>query len=388
VGVELRLDNVCKAFAPPALALKDISLTVAPGKCLALVGPSGCGKTTLLRVIAGLEQATSGDLFFDNQRVNDVPCHRRGIAMMMQRPALLPHKSVRHNLRWSWMVRRPMRSLLGADPTQEAELNRIARLLGLEPDLDRPVQALSGGQQQRVALGRSLLCDAGIRLLDEPLGHLDVPLRADLRRQIRALGRETTTIYVTHDPEEAFAVGDLVAVMHDGMLVQVDEPGKVRRLPANRFVAELVHHYSGGINSLAGAIVRDGDDFYFDNVFGRWPVSLHILPLLRESLYLGENFHPRSGKTDMIMGVAVSEVRSGADVHAEEGEVSLRMAVSAYEHAEAGNRVIAANERGSWIGRAVGNEQLERGQAVTMAFSMDRAFWFDSRTGRTLVAPP
>jgi ABC-type sugar transport system ATPase subunit len=286
------------------------------------------------------------------------------------------------------MLRRPLQSLFGANSRAEGECVRIAGLLGLAEELDRPVQALSGGQQQRVALGRCLLQDSGIRLLDEPLGHLDAPLRADLRREIRAFTQSATTIHVTHDPEEALAIGDQVAVMYGGAIVQIDEPAKIRRLPANRFVAELVHQATGGINFLPGVLVRDEDDVYFDSIFGRWTVSLHVLPALRESLCLGENFHARSGKTDMIVGIAVGDVRSGCDVHADDGEVSLRMAVRAYEHAVAGNRVIAANERGSWIGRAMGDEYMERGQAVTMAFSMDRAYWFDSQTGRTLVAPP
>ena len=390
VSVELDLDNVCKAFAPALVTLKDITFTIASGECLALVGPSGCGKTTLLRIIAGLEQATSGVINIDGRSVNDVPCHQRGVAMLFQRPALIPQQTVRRNLRWAWTLREPVRSLFGADrQREEQQLLRVARLLDLENDLERPVQQLSGGQQQRVALGRCLLQQAKICLLDEPLGHLDAPLRLDLRRQMRALAQEfrVTTIHVTHDPEEAFAVGDRVAVMHQGVITQIDEPAKVRRMPANRFVAEMVHHSKGGLNLLAGSIGRDDAEVYFESVFGRWPMSLQILPGLRESLYQGENFHASSGKVDMLLGIAVREVRAGADVRADEGEICLRLAVRQQEFNAAGNWVIAADERGPWIGRAVGNERFQRGQAVTMAFSMDRAFWFDSLTGRTLVAP-
>jgi ABC-type sugar transport system ATPase subunit len=390
VSVELRLDSVCKSFAPPTLTLKDVTLTVAPAECLALIGPSGCGKTTFLRLIAGLEQANSGDITIDDQRINDVPCHRRGVAMLFQRPALIPQQTVRRNLRWIWTLRHPLRSLFGGNRDRETQLLRVASLLDLDKDLDRPVQQLSGGQQQRVALGRCLLGNAKLCLLDEPLGYLDAPLRLQLRRLIRALAREfqMTTIHVTHDPEEALAVGDRVAVMQDGVIVQIDEPAKLRRFPANRFVAELVHHHEGGLDFLAGSIVRDDVDVYFENVFGRWPMSLQSLAALRESLYLGENFHASSGKVDMIIGIAIRDVRTGSDVHAEDGEVSLRMTVSEWECTAAGNWVIAANKRGSWIGRAVASERFERGQAVTMAFSMDRAFCFDSLTGRTLIAPP
>ena len=174
--------------------------------------------------------------------------------------------------------------------------------------------------------------------------------------------------------------------MQDGVIVQIDEPAKMRRFPASRFVTELVHHQDGGLNFLAGSIGRDGVEVYFENVFGRWPMSLQTLHELRESLYLGENFHASSGKVDIIIGIAVRAVRCGSDVHAEDGEVSLRLIVRDQECTAAGNWVIAAE--GAWIGGAVGNERFQRGQAVTMAFSMDRAFWFDSLTGRTLIAPP
>jgi ABC-type sugar transport system ATPase subunit len=387
--IGLQLEDVGMTFTPPVHTLRDINLTVAPGECLALVGPSGCGKTTLLRIIAGLEQPTSGLVKIDGRCVNDVPCHQRGVAMLFQRPALIPQQTVRHNLGWAWTLQQPWTLWVGANQRHEQELLRVARILELEKDLDRPIQQLSGGQQQRVALGRCLLRQAKLCLLDEPLGHLDAPLRTELRRQLRALAEEfrVTTIHVTHDPEEAFSVGDRVAIMQQGILVQVDKPAQIRRLPANRFVAELVHHQNGGLNLLTGQIFRDGIDTFFESPFGRWPVSLQILQGLRDSQFPSENFHAANGKVHIMLDIAAGDVRCGCNQDGGDDEILLTLPVQQHERSATGNWVIAADGRGRWVGRASEADFFERGQAVTMAFSLARAYWFDSTTGRTLVAP-
>ena len=245
---ELRFDHIDKTYPPARHVLENISLTVAAGECLALLGPSGCGKTTLLRIIAGLEHPTAGAVFIGDQNVTHLPSHLRDVAMLFQQPALVPTQSARHSLSWAWTLRKTWGLWRRTSNARAAELDHVARLLGLEHDLDRPVQELSGGEQQRVALGRCLLRRAPICLLDEPLAHLDAPLRVDLRRQIRALAREQsmTLIHVTHDPDEALTVGDRVAVMQEGRIVQLDEPSALARLPRNRYVAELTCRQQGG----------------------------------------------------------------------------------------------------------------------------------------------
>ena len=388
VAVELYLEEIGKTYSPAARALAAVTLRVTPGEWLALVGPSGCGKTTLLRVIAGLEPPSSGQIIIDGQCVNDVPCHERGVAMLVQRPALIPQQTVRHNLRWAWTLRQSWRLLFGTDRRRDEELVRVARVLDLERDLDRPIQQLSGGQQQRVALGRCLLRQAKLCLLDEPLGHLDAPLRTELRRQIRSLAQElrVTTIHVTHDPEEAFSAGDRVAIMQQGLIVQADAPAEIRHFPMSRFVTELVHQGNGGMNLLGGRICPDGIDTFFENAFGRWPISSQILHNLRESLFQGENSHAGEGKVHIMMGIAASEVRGGGELGGDE-DVRFALPVQQQEHSAAGNWLIAADARGRWIGRAASDERFHRGQVVMMAFSMARAFWFDNVTGRTLVVP-
>jgi len=364
-----------------------VTFNVAPGECLALVGPSGCGKTTLLRVIAGLDAPSSGIVKFDGRDVADVPSHRRGVAMLFQRPALMPTRSVRHNLGWAWTLQQPCR-LFGIGRARERGLSDIAKLLQLADVLDRPVQELSGGQQQRVALGRCLLRQAKLLLFDEPLGQLDAPLRMGLRRQIGALVKERglTAIFVTHDPEEALAFGDRVAVMHEGRLVQIDEPMVLRRFPANCAVAQWVHEATGGMNQIAGSFVREDMDTFFECAFGRWPIAVTVLKDLRESLFKCENFNADATKVHMIVGIAAQDVWCDADAAPGDNAVRLVLPVLAQESTTAGDWVIAGDSRGQWVGRLASRLHYRRGDKVTMVFTMERAFWFDSATGRTLHA--
>jgi ABC-type sugar transport system ATPase subunit len=389
--VELCLEEIGKTFPAGVRALDQVTFTVAPGECLALMGRSGCGKTTLLRIIAGLDTATEGEMRIAGARINEVPSQRRGVAMLFQRPALAPSQTVRQNLRWAWSLREPfawVRRLLGREPEREAELGRVAAMLDLEADLERPVQQLSGGQQQRVALGRCLLRQAKICLLDEPLGQLDAPLRADLRRQMRAALRAQglTTIHVTHDPEEACAVGDRVAVMQAGRIVQIDTPVGLLHMPGSRFVAEVVHQPFGGLNVLAGEISREGMDTYFECTFGRWPVSALKIAALHEKLYQCENSSSNGGKVHVMLGIAARAVRSSSERCLDTELIQLTLPVLAQECTPGGTWIVAGDARGRWIGQSAG-ERFSLGQSVTMTFSTDQAYWFDHATGRTLAAP-
>jgi ABC-type sugar transport system ATPase subunit len=388
--VELHLEEIGKTFAPALQVLDQMTFTVAPGECVALIGPSGCGKTTLLRLIAGLEQPTEGEIRLAGRCVNLVPSHRREIAMMFQRPALVPQRSVRQNLRWAWSLRESWGQLFGlGDAGKHAgELLDVARMLDLDKDLDRPVQQLSGGQQQRVALGRCLLRRAKICLLDEPLGHLDAPLRTDLRRQMRAALRQQglTTIHVTHDPEEACAVGDRVAVMQGGRIVQIDAPAALLRMPKNRFVAEIIHQPFGGLNVISGAISREGLDTFFDCAFGRWPVSALKVSALHEALFQCESRLAKTGKLHVILGIAARTVRASTELCLDEELIQLSVPALEQEITPAGTWIIGGDARGRWIGQSAG-ERFSRGQGVTMMFSMQEAYWFDHATGRTLAGP-
>jgi multiple sugar transport system ATP-binding protein len=217
-------------------AVKGLSLEIAESELLVLVGPSGCGKTTALRMIAGLEEITSGDLYIGGKRMNDVPEKDRDIAMVFQSYALYPHMTVAQNIAFSLKLSRvPRREI-------KQRVGQTAQLLGLEGLLDRRPKQLSGGQRQRVAMGRAIIRQPQAFLMDEPLSNLDAKLRVQMRGEIESLQKRlgVTTVYVTHDQVEAMTMGDRVAVLRDGDLQQVDNPTDVYDRPANLFVAGFI----------------------------------------------------------------------------------------------------------------------------------------------------
>lgn len=216
--------------------VRDLSLETREGEFIALLGPSGCGKSTTLRLIAGLEEPTSGRILLDGCDVTTLPSAQRGIAMVFQSYALFPHLTVGQNISFGLSVRGESRK------SQAEKLARVAPQLGLEALLDRKPSQLSGGQQQRVALGRALIAEAPICLLDEPLSNLDASLRAEMRTEIRSLQRRLgiTMIFVTHDQTEAMSMADRVALLRDGRLEQFDTPEALYSRPVSTFVARFI----------------------------------------------------------------------------------------------------------------------------------------------------
>lgn len=233
---EVVLDNVSKVFPNGFHAIHDLSLIINDGEFLILVGPSGCGKSTALRMIAGLEDVSSGDLKIGGRSVVDLSPKDRDIAMVFQSYALYPHMTVFENIAFSMKLARKSKA------EREERVLAVARTLQLEPLLDRKPALLSGGQRQRVAMGRAMVRDPAAFLMDEPLSNLDAKLRVQMRAEIANLQRElgVTTIYVTHDQIEAMTMGDRVAVMKDGVLQQVDTPKKLYADPTNVFVAGFI----------------------------------------------------------------------------------------------------------------------------------------------------
>jgi multiple sugar transport system ATP-binding protein len=233
---EIVLDRLSKRYPNGFEAVKELSLEIGEAELLVLVGPSGCGKTTALRMIAGLEEITGGDLYIGGRRMNDVLERDRDIAMVFQNYALYPHMTVAQNIAFSL-------KLSGVPKAQIRErVAQTARLLGLEALLDRRPKQLSGGQRQRVAMGRAIIRSPQAFLMDEPLSNLDAQLRVHMRGEIESLQKRlgVTTVYVTHDQVEAMTMGDRVAVLRDGLLQQVDTPANVYDRPANLFVAGFI----------------------------------------------------------------------------------------------------------------------------------------------------
>lgn len=229
------LRNVCKSYGNIQIS-KNINLDIAEGEFVVFVGPSGCGKSTLLRMIAGLEDITSGDLYIGEQRMNDIPPAKRGIGMVFQSYALYPHLNVAENMSFGL-------KLAGINKKErEQKVNQVAEVLQLAHLLDRKPKALSGGQRQRVAIGRTLVSQPKVFLLDEPLSNLDAALRVQMRVEISKLHKKLkrTMIYVTHDQIEAMTLADKIVVLNAGSIAQVGKPLELYHYPANRFVAGFI----------------------------------------------------------------------------------------------------------------------------------------------------
>src|SRR5712692_864210 len=247
---QVTLDNIVKVYPDGTEAVKELSLEIADGELMVFVGPSGCGKTTALRMVAGLEEITSGNIKIGDRVVNRLPPRERDVAMVFQNYALYPHKSVYENLAFPLKLRKL------AKPEIEQRVQRIAHLLELEEQLKRRPRQLSGGQRQRVAMGRAIVREPQVFLMDEPLSNLDAKLRTQVRAEISLLHKEltVTTIYVTHDQVEAMTLGERVAVMRRGELQQVAAPQELYDRPANLFVAGFIG--SPSMNFVEGTVER------------------------------------------------------------------------------------------------------------------------------------
>ncbi len=247
------LDGMTKRYPGGALAVDNLSLDIADGEFVCLVGPSGCGKTTALRMIAGLEEITSGEIRIGDRVVNNLPPRDRDIAMVFQSYALYPHMSVYDNMAFGLQLRRTPREQI------EKAVREAARILDLERFLDRKPGALSGGQRQRVALGRAIVREPSAFLMDEPLSNLDAKLRVATRAEIARLHQrlDATMIYVTHDQVEAMTMGDRIAVINEGVLQQAGTPKEMYGSPSNRFVAGFIG--SPAMNFVDFEVDGDGD---------------------------------------------------------------------------------------------------------------------------------
>ena len=278
------LDKVTKVFAGKTLAVDQVTLDVADGEFMVLVGPSGCGKSTVLRMIAGLEDVTSGTITIDGQMVNDLPPKQRDVAMVFQNYALYPHMTVADNLSFSLRIsHQPKDQIRG----QVADTSRV---LGLVDLLDRKPAALSGGQRQRVAMGRAIIRRPRVFLMDEPLSNLDAKLRVAMRGELSRLHHryQTTTVYVTHDQVEAMTLGDRIAVLDRGRLQQVGTPQELYDAPRNVFVAGFIG--SPAMNLTRTRLVEGADGIELVLGDQRWPLPAEALmrrPSLRS--YVGKD---------------------------------------------------------------------------------------------------
>ncbi len=252
----VRLENVYKNFGKVEV-VANVSMEIKPGEFVVLVGPSGCGKTTTLRMIAGLEEVTSGKIYIDNKDVTFIPPKDRDIAMVFQNYALYPHMTVRENMGFALKMRKNPKNIIDERVAEAAEI------LGLQKMLDRKPKQLSGGQRQRVALGRAIVRQPKVFLMDEPLSNLDAKLRVQMRGELKKLHErlKTTVVYVTHDQVEAMTLGSRICIMNDGVIQQFEEPMKVYSQPSNTYVAGFIG--SPAMNFFDGNIKKKGTEYIF-----------------------------------------------------------------------------------------------------------------------------
>ncbi|HET8892468.1 MAG TPA: sn-glycerol-3-phosphate ABC transporter ATP-binding protein UgpC [Gaiellaceae bacterium] len=375
------LEHVSKEYTGGVLAVDDISLTIESGEFLVLVGPSGCGKSTLLRMLAGLEEVTDGSIAIDGHDVTDLPPRSRDIAMVFQTYALYPHMTVRENLGYGLRVRKTPK------PEATRRVDEVAKMLGLERLLDRRPAALSGGQRQRVAMGRAIVREPKAFLMDEPLSNLDAKLRVSMRAQLAALhGRlGTTTIYVTHDQVEAMTLGQRVAVMREGHILQVDTPQVLYNRPEGLYVAAFIG--SPAMNLVEADLTDDAV------AFGgfRIPLTADARPNGAPSrLIIGirpEAFEDAAfadaGLPQLDVDIEVVE-DLGSDTHVIFSVDAPKIDVSEVREAAGDDETLLPADRVTFTARVDPHTSARPGRPLRLAVDPSRFHFFDPATGARL----
>ncbi|AGX03257.1 sn-glycerol-3-phosphate ABC transporter ATP-binding protein UgpC [Bacillus infantis] len=358
---ELKLDNIYKIYDNKVTAVDNFNLHIQDKEFIVFVGPSGCGKSTTLRMIAGLEEISQGDFSIDGKRVNDVPPKDRDIAMVFQNYALYPHMTVYDNMAFGLKLRKFPKDEIAR------RVNEAAKILGLEPYLDRKPKALSGGQRQRVALGRAIVRDAKVFLMDEPLSNLDAKLRVQMRAEIAKLHQrlQTTTIYVTHDQTEAMTMATRLVVMKDGVIQQVGAPKEVYEKPENVFVGGFIG--SPAMNFFNGKL-QDGKLVLGDTSVA---VPEGKMKVLRDQGYVGK---------DIIFGIRPEDIHDEpVFIDASQGsKISAKIDVSELTGAE--TMIYSSINGQDFVARVDSRTDIMPGQQVDLAFDMNKAHFFDAET--------
>jgi multiple sugar transport system ATP-binding protein len=357
--MNVQFQSVTKIFGS-TVVVDDLTLSVEDGEFVVLLGPSGCGKTTTLRMLAGLEDVTFGDILIGSERVNDIPTQRRDIAMVFQSYALYPHMTIAENIAYPLRVRKTAKEEI------EQRVNRVAKMLEIDGLKTRRPRELSGGERQRVALARAIVREPKVYLMDEPLSNLDAKLRVQMRGELKRLQHElgTTTVYVTHDQSEAMTLAARVAVMRRGQLQQLDTPMNIYNRPANRFVAEFVG--SPGMNFIEGRIDARSRVYASGNLTLNLSEPQLELMKTRERVTFGirpEHVHVSATPVEgwQPATVYVTELMGN------ETFVFVRLA--------SGEKIIA---------RAAADFRAEQECPVWVRFEMERAAFFDAETEQSI----
>jgi multiple sugar transport system ATP-binding protein len=379
---EIVLDHVTKVYPGDVVALDDVSLTIMHGEFIALVGPSGCGKSTLLRSLAGLEEVTSGEISIGGRDVTDLAPRHRDVAMVFQSYALYPHMNVRQNLGYGLKVRRMPRAEV------KRRVEEVAELLGLAELLDRRPAQLSGGQRQRVAMGRAIVRQPQAFLMDEPLSNLDAKLRVGMRASLAQLHGQlgVTTVYVTHDQVEAMTLGQRVAVMRDGRILQVDAPQRLYERPRDLFVAGFIG--SPAMN-LVEATIESGDI-----LFGQFSVPLdparaptrsegRVVLGIRPESFEDAAFVSRELPTLEAEVVVLEEL--GSDVHVHFPAQTTRITLEPVDPEGEDAAELVSGSQALLNARVDPRTRARVGRRVRLAVDPGRFHFFDPESGESLL---
>ncbi len=356
------LEHVYKRFRE-VIAVNDLNLEVQDKEFLVLVGPSGCGKSTSLRMVAGLEEISSGNIYIGDRLVNDVPPKDRDIAMVFQSYALYPHMSVYDNLAFGLKLRHTPRAEI------DRRVKEAADILGIIDLLQRKPRQLSGGQRQRVALGRAIVREPKVFLMDEPLSNLDAKLRVATRAELIKLHRrlQTTVIYVTHDQMEAMTMGTRIAVLKDGLLQQLDTPQNLYDHPTNMFVAGFIG--SPAMNFFDGKLTSSDGDIYIEGNGFRVKAPAEKAAKLKAAL-----------SSDVVLGVRPEDIADRSFVPNASPDNCVTVGVDVVE--PMGSEIIASLTLGgaNFVARMDPRSPVRAGQKIDVVFDMDRMHAFDRRT--------
>ncbi len=365
---QVSLNNITKIFPPDIVAVDKVTLGIENKEFMVLLGPSGCGKSTTLRIIAGLEETTQGDIYIADKKVNDISAKDRDIAMVFQNYALYPHMTVFENMAFGLKLRKYPKSEI------EKRVREAAEILGLKKLLSRRPKELSGGERQRVAVGRAIVRKPTVFLFDEPLSNLDAKLRVQMRTEIHKLHLrlQTTMIYVTHDQIEAMTMGDRIAIMKNGALQQVGDPLNIYDNPANKFVAGFIG--TPPMNFMSGRIIKKDGRLYFDE--GKFQVKLTEKKYEQISGYVGKEItfgiRPEDIYNKLFTTLAPSE-----NVVKVSCEVVEPMGAEVYLHLNTGNH--------QFIARVGAHDRPPINQDMDLVFDMSKAHFFNKETEITIV---
>ena len=376
----LSLRGIYKKYPGGVTAVSDFNLEIKDKEFLVLVGPSGCGKSTTLRMIAGLEEISEGELYIGDRLVNDVAPKDRDIAMVFQNYALYPHMTVFGNMAFGLKLRKV--------PKEEIKrrVEEAARILDISHLLDRKPKALSGGQRQRVALGRAIVRDPKVFLLDEPLSNLDAKLRAQMRTELSKihLKLETTFIYVTHDQTEAMTMADRIVVMKDGYIQQVDTPQHLYDIPCNAFVAGFIG--SPQMNFIDAILRKEGDTFYAE--FGSEDTKTRKCVKFKIKLPASKNYKdclvPYEDKP-VIMGIRPEHIHD-EDMYTStmtDGLIKAKVEVTELMGAE--TYLYLNCEGNSFTARVDPSTLAKSGDEITVALDTNKIHIFDKETEKTIT---